>query len=122
MSNPNRVAGQIFFKVDGQQYSVKGGMTCNLGRPKREGKRDASYEHYYTEKPQVPFIEGEIIDRKDLDVAKFLDLDGVTVTLELANGKTITLRNAWQAGDGNGGTEEASIAFKLEGKSAEEVR
>jgi len=122
MPNPNRRAGTIFFKVDSTQYDAKGNFTYNLGAPKREGIVGADKIHGYMEKIQVPFIEGEITDRADLDVEALLNLDGVTVTLELANGKTVLLRDAWYAGEGTVGTEEANIQVRFEGLGAEEVK
>lgn len=120
MSN-SRVAGRIFFKVDGQQYSVGASVTYNLGLPKRESGSDSSFEHYYKEKPQVPYVSGELLDRNSVDVAKFLALDEVTVTLEIANGKTIAFRDGWQAGEGEINAEEGMIGFKFEARSAEEI-
>lgn len=120
-NNTNRRAGTIFFKVDSTQYDAKGSFNYNLGADKREAIIGADKVHGFKETKQVAFIEGEITDRADLDVQKLLELDDVTVTLELANGKTILLRNAWFAGDGNIGTDEANIAVRFEGQSAEEV-
>jgi hypothetical protein len=122
MSHPNRRAGTLFFKVDGTQYDAKGSFTYNLGAAKREAIVGSDAVHGYKETPQVPFIEGEITDRSDLDLEKLLNLDGVTVTLELANGKVILLRDAWYAGDGNVGTEEANIQVRFEGLNGEEVK
>ncbi|WP_261840950.1 phage tail tube protein [Aliamphritea ceti] len=121
MSN-KLVSGRIFFKVDGQQYSVSAGITYNLGRPKRESGSDSSFEHHFKEVAQVPYISGELFDNKSLDVAKFLDLDNATITAELATGKSIVLRNAWQTGEGEVNAEEGKIPFKFEGESAEEVK
>jgi hypothetical protein len=118
----NRVAGRLFFKIDGQQYSVKAGITYNLGRPKRESMSDAEFNHYFKETAQVPSISGELIDKGDVDLAAFLELDGVTITAELANGKTIVLRNAWQTAEGETNTEESTVSFKFDGESAEEIK
>ena len=43
--------------------------------------------------------------------------DNATVTLELVNGKTIVLSNAWFAGEGTVTTEEAEIAVRWESRS-----
>ena len=73
------------------------------------------------ESPQPAFIEGEIRDSVDLDVAQLADLDDTTITLELANGKTIVLRNAWYVAEGTVGTEQANVQIRFEGRSAEEL-
>lgn len=117
----SRKAGVIFFKVDGTQYLAKGSYSYNLGLPKREAIVGSDTTHGYKETPQVAFIEGEITDSSDLDLAALVKLDGVSVTMELGNGKVILLRDAWYAGEGTGNSEDANIAVRFEGMSGEEV-
>lgn len=121
MSSQRR-AGIVYVKVNGEIHDAKGNFRYNLGKPKREAIVGADGVHGYKETPQVAFIEGEITDRGNLDLEKLLTLDNATATLELANGKVIVLRDAWYAGEGDVNTEEANIQFRLEGKSAEEIR
>ncbi|MNG08647.1 Phage tail tube protein [compost metagenome] len=78
--------------------------------------------HGFKETPQIPFIEGEITDRKELSLESLQATVDATVTLELANGKVIVLREAWYASEGTGNTEEGNIECRFEGMSAEEVR
>jgi len=118
---PAAKTGIIFFKVDGTQYRAKGNFTYNLGQRKREGIVGADTVHGYKETMQLPFIEGEITDGVDLDLEKFINLTGVTVTLELNNGKTIMLDEAWYAGDGTGNSDEGNISCRFEGMRAREV-
>ena len=122
MAGKNRIGGIIALKVNGDMYFAKGNFTYNLGKPKKEGVVGSDRVHGYKEVPQVPFIEGEITDRNELNLEDLITLDDATATLELANGKVIMLREAWYAGEGTGNTEEGNIALRLEGMSAEEVR
>lgn len=117
----NRRVGLLYFKVDGTQYNAKGNFTYNLGNDKREAVVGADRVHGYKVMRQVPFIEGEITDSGDLSLATLQNLDESTVTLELENGKSIVLRDAWYAHEGTGGTEEGGIPVRFEGYSAEEV-
>lgn len=117
-----RVGGIIEVKANGELYSAKGSWTYNLGRPKRESIVGSDAVHGYKEMPQVPFIEGAVTDRNDLDLTSLLELSDATVTLQLANGKIIVLRNAVFAADGNVTTEEGEVEVRFEGQSAEEVR
>lgn len=117
-----RRSGIIFIKVDGEIYDAVGAFSYNLGQPKREALLGADGVHGFKELPTVPFIEGELRDRKDLDLAKLLNTVDATVTLELANDKVIVLRSAFQTNEGTVGTEEANIPIRFEGLSAEEVR
>lgn len=122
MAGENLIGGIIEFKVNGEIQNAKGSFTYNLGKLKREAVVGADRVHGYKGMPQVPFIEGEITDRSDLDLESFLDVDNGTITLSLANGKVITLKNAWYAADGNAETEEGNVQVRFEGMSAEEVR
>ena len=121
MAGKNRIGGIIALKVNGDIYFAKGNFTYNLGKPKREGVVGADTVHGYKETPQVPFVEGEITDRNELSLEDLVTLDDATITLELSNGKVITLSEAWYAGEGTGNTEEGNIACRFEGMSAEEV-
>ena len=122
MAGKNRIGGIISLKINGDMYFAKGNFTYNLGKPKKEGVVGSDRVHGYTEKPQVPFIEGEITDRNELNLEDLVTLDDATVTLELGNGKVIMLREGWYAGEGTGNTDEGNIALRIEGMSAEEVR
>ncbi len=116
-----RRAGLIQLKVNGEIHDAKGNFTYNLGRPKREAIPGADGIHGYKEMPQVAFIEGVVTDRGTLDVAALVSGRDVTVTLDLANGKVIVLRDAWFASEGSASTEEAEIAVRWEGNNAEEI-
>ena len=117
----NKRAGILYLKVDGEIRDAKGNFNYNLGRPKREAIVGADTVHGYKETPQVAFVEGEITDKGDLNVSQILNIEDSTITLELRNGKTIVFKEAWFAGDGNIGTEEANIAVRFEAKGAEEI-
>jgi len=120
-TSPNRRAGRIFLKIGGEQYDAKGSFTYNPGGVKRECIAGADKVHGFKEAVQVPFVEGEITDRGDLDLATLQAIEDTTVTLELATGKVFVLRNAWYAADGDVQTEEAVIQCRFEGISGEEV-
>jgi hypothetical protein len=120
MANQRR-AGTIQLKIGGEIQDAKGSFSYNLGAPKREGIPGADTIHGYKETPQVAFIEGAITDRGTLDLAVLVKGTDLTVTLDLANGKTVVLRDAWYAGDGTVTTEEAEIGVRWEGTSAEEI-
>jgi hypothetical protein len=122
MANENRRSGVLYVKLDSKLLDVAGEFTYNLGKPKRDAKVGHDRVHGYKELPQVPYVEGTITDSSTLDLeTDILGITNATVTLELANGKTVVLRNAWYAGEGNVTTEEAEIAVRFEGMSAEEI-
>lgn len=122
MAGNKRVGGIISLKVDGDMYFAKGDFTYNLGLPKKEGVVGSDRVHGYKETPQIPFVEGEVTDRQEMSLETLVGLKDATITLELANGKVIVLREAWYAGEGTGNTGEGNIGARFEGMSAEEVR
>lgn len=113
--------GIIQLQVDGEVMDAKGNFTYNLGRPKRDPVIGSDVVHGYKDMPQVAFIEGEITDRQDLDLATLITITNATITLRLGNEKTIALRGAWFAGEGTGNTEEGNIPVRFEGTGAEEI-
>ena len=120
MSN-NRISGIIYFKVNGEQIRAAGSFSFGLGKHQREAVVGHDGVHGFKEIPTIPFIEGETTFDVDLDLDRLAEMDDVTVTLELSNGKTVVLRNAWFVNkDGlTGSTEEGKIPVRFEGKSAE---
>jgi len=118
----SRVGGIINLKVDGQLFKAKGAFTYNLGSARREGVVGADVVHGFKETPQIPYIEGEITDDLNLDLKALQAITDATITLELAVGKVIVLRNGWYAAEGNVQTEEGNIQVRFEGLNAEEVK
>ena len=119
-----RVAGTITIRRNGEALLVKGSVEYNLGVPKREpvlGLDPENKLHGYKEMPQAAFIRCEATDAGDLDLAELLEGADDTITAELANGKTVVMRNAAQTGEGTVNPEEGSIALEWTGESAEEI-
>lgn len=117
-----RRAGIIQLQSQGEIMDARGNFSYNLGREKRESIVGADRIHGYKAMPQPAFIEGEITDRGTLDLEKLVTGEDLTITLQLANGKVIVLREAFFAAEGTGNTEEANIQVRWEGASGEEVR
>lgn len=113
----NRRAGRIYLKTDGALQDAKGSFSYNLGYDKRDAIVGSDGIHGYKETPQIAFIEGVVTDRGDLALESLATQDNVTVTLELVNGKTIVLANAWFAGEATVTTEEAEITVRWESRS-----
>lgn len=117
-----RVGGYLRLTVDGAQIRAKGDFTYNLGLPKKETVLSSVGVAGWKETPQVCFIEGALTDSNELDLADVCGITNATVILELANGKSVTLREAFFAADGEGSTAEGEFKIRFEGASAEEVK
>lgn len=110
----NRVRGGLLaVKVDGVSYSGVGNFTFNIGKPVRAALVGATGVDGYSETPQAAFIAGEFRDGEDVDLEALVGTIDATVTLELANGKTFVLANAWFEGDGTGNTQEGNFAVRF---------
>lgn len=121
MAGNNRRGGIIYLKAGGVQYEAKGEFTYDIGGFKRTSIVGADGVHGYTREAKAAFIEGAITDSPDLDLRAFAELEDVTVTLELDNGKTIILPEAWYAGDAAVKTKEGEIPVRFEAKKGEEM-
>lgn len=115
----DKIAGTIYLRVDGRLFSCVGNFTYNLGRPMLTPKVGADGVHGFTETQQAARIEGEISDTRDLDLETLVGITDATCTLELANGKTVVVRNGGYTAEGNVTTEQGNVQFKFEGLSGE---
>ena len=113
------IAGTVYFKVDGTQYSVAGPVTCSLGDTTREILVGHDGVHGVKEMPKVPFVEVQIRDFPDVDLNKVEKLKDVTITVELISGKVGTLREAWQVNGIELNSEDGTYTLRFEGKSGE---
>lgn len=116
-----RRAGLIQVQVNGVIVDAKGEFTYDLGGVKREPIIGADGVHGFMETPKIAFIDGTITDRGDLDAAALFAGKDQTVTLSLSNGKVISMRNSWFAGDGQGSTKESELKVRWEGQSGQEI-
>ncbi len=117
----HRIAGVAFVKVDGRQFPIRGKWKSNILPYKREGIAGQDSVHGYKEMPRVPTIQGDVSYTQDLSIDDLAKITDATITLELANGKTHVLRNAWWSDESEVDTEEGSFPVKFEGLSGEEI-
>ncbi len=108
-----RVAGTSYFKVDGGQLSLEGGVECPLFDVIRESKEGAP--GYYKEKDVIPYVKGTFIVPDDFPLDKLNNGINMTITTELANGKTYVLSGAYVVGEANYNSEEGTAEIRFEG-------
>jgi hypothetical protein len=107
-----RVGGIVSVQSDGEIYKAKGKFSFNLGENKREPVIGQDGHHGFKEIPQAAFVEGSITDDGSVDLKSLVTGTGKTITLELANGKNFSLKNAYFAEEGTGDSEEGEIPVK----------
>jgi hypothetical protein len=117
-----RIAGIFHLKINGVLQSARGNWSYGLGQLKGESVLDSAGKRIgLKETPQVPFVEGEIINTGSLDLKALLTARNATGTLELPNGKTVVITNADQVGEGTAQTEDSNVAVRFEGDECDEV-
>ena len=121
MATNLRRAGLRAFNIDGTRFDVVGNIGYSLGEAVLEELVGADRVHGFKETAGTPMMELEIRDSGTLDVQELVTFAGVTCTAELTNGKTVVLRNGYQAGPAEQGTEEGIIPVRFIGESCEEI-
>lgn len=114
-----RIAGTCYIKVDGVQLDVAGSVTVSISKVEKEGLSGLSGPVGYTEKPRVPSIEVEAFLTKKFPMDKLEEMDGGTVTAELANGKTAVLSGAWLKGPIEASAGDGTTTLTFEGLTGE---
>lgn len=94
-----RIAGVCFIKVDGEQLEVKGGIECPLSETMKETQMGVNAPAGYSETAQRPYIKGSFFFNEDFPIEKVTTGSEMTITAELANGKTYVLSEAWLEGE-----------------------
>lgn len=111
----NRLAGTANLSVDGQTYMLVGDFEYNPSTRTRETLTGMDTVHGYSEKPVSGHISGTLRDSNGLTVADLNAMTGVTVVVQLANGKTIIGSNMWTVENQTVKSTDATIEVRWEG-------
>lgn len=89
-----RIAGTCYFKIDGQQLSMTGGIEVPMNTKVNDDVigLDGSVDRKETHR--APYIKGTFKVPKDFPVSKVTTSDQMTITAELANGQVYVLSSA----------------------------
>jgi len=117
------IGGTITLAIDGKRYRAKGEFTYNLGGYNRTTIMGHTGPEGFKVEAREPFLEGSLTDSKDFSIVQDLySVEDASILLELANGKTITFKNAWYSGNGDVKTMEGEINLKFTAISAQEIK
>lgn len=111
-----RTAGICYFKVDGEQLDVEGGVECPLSDKKRETVMALSGPAGYKETALEPYIKVTAIFGPSFPIDKIKDNTDQTITAEMANGKTYTLSGAYLRGETSVKGDEGKVELDFGGK------
>ena len=86
-----RIAGTCYFKIDGQQLSMTGGIEVPMNTKVNDDVigLDGSVDRKETHR--APYIKGTFKVPKDFPVNKITTSDQMTITAELANSQVYVL-------------------------------
>lgn len=119
-NNTDRIAGTAYLTVDGQTYSVAGDFEYDPSTKARETLSGQSGVDGYSEKPKPGEIKATLRDMGGLSLAAINAMTGVTVVVELANGKTIIGSNMWTVEPQGAKAEDATVPVTWQGRSVTE--
>lgn len=121
MSSSNKLAGTITLTADGTTQMVVGEVSYVSSTVKRETLTGQDGVHGFKVLPIPGKIAATLRDSGDLTVADINAMEDVTVTLDLANGKTVIGRNMWTTEPLEVKTEDGTFEVVWEGPSVTET-
>ena len=112
----NRLAGTAYMAINGKTVALVGDFEWNTGTVTRESLVGMDGVHGFKEKPKPSKMKATLRDLGNVSVAAFNNLTDVTITVELANGKRVTMRNAWQVGEMPAKAEDGTVDLEFDGQ------
>lgn len=120
----NRLGGVLNIIAGGLALSVRGTCTLRHGLPTRTGVvGQTGGVHGYTEEPMVPGVDVEVTSNADFSLTTLHGQDDMTVQIDLKDGRSFVLQNAWYRAEGGGETDliTAGMTLNFDGKKLEPV-
>jgi hypothetical protein len=115
-----RIAGTCYFKIDGEQLELEGGIELPLFKTKRESVESISGPTgYFKESDVVPFIKGSFLVPSTFPLSTLESGTEMTITAELANGMVYTLSGAFIVGDAALKGDEGKVDLEFNGKKGD---
>ena len=115
----NFLAGTATVTIDGVSVMVEGGFKYSTTTRERSSLSGMDGVHGYKEIHTPAYIEMTIRDG-GLSLEDFNDQVDVTVSAQLANGKTVVGSNMWLVGKPEVNSEEATFTARFEGREVVE--
>lgn len=97
MANPNRVAGQVKVRVDGDLLDTDGTSTLDLGGPAREAVKGDYQAGSFKETTEPSKVEVTLLVKATTRLTDLRTIDNATVIMETDVGQTFIVRNAYVA-------------------------
>lgn len=109
------IAGACYIKVDGEQLSLNGSLTCLANTVTREAIMGSTGVAGYSETPVAPTITGTFNVQSEFPLEKLTTSTSMTITAELANGMVFTLSDAFVSGEASVSASDGTIQLTFTG-------
>jgi hypothetical protein len=116
-----RIAGTSTLTVDGRAYRIGDAIKVSIDAFEREGVVGLSGVGGYIERNRVPFIEATVLTDGDFSTEELNAITDATVKVDLANGKSYVLRNAWSAMPAEIDAAAGTCPVRFEGMQGKEL-
>ena len=110
-----KIAGTCYFKIDGQQLSLTGGIEVPMNTAVKDDVMGLDGSVDYKETHRAPYVKGTFKVPKKFPISKIISSDAMTITAELANGLVYVLSGGWQHGEANHNAEEGTTELEFHG-------
>lgn len=113
------VNGTFYLRINGVVYRTEGEYTIGVGGVNRTTVMSNTGVEGYTEEQIEPFISGNLLDSSQLSLKDVQGFSG-SAQVQLKNGKTYTLSEAWAAELSELSPNSGTISGRLVGKFMDE--
>lgn len=106
-----KVAGTVYIKANGVQFTVTGGVEVLLG----DRKRESIAPGFFKEEDLVPFVKATIVDAPDLPIKQIMADTDATITVEFKNGRVYVLSGAYVVDEPTAKGDDGTIDIQWDG-------
>ncbi|MGF6136492.1 phage tail tube protein [Pseudomonas laurylsulfatiphila] len=106
-----KVAGTVYIKADGVQFTVTGGVEVPLSDKKRESIAPG----FFKEEDLVAYVKATVIDSPDLPIKQIMEATDQTVTVEFKNGRVYVLAGAYVVDEPSAKGDDGTIDIQWDG-------
>ena len=111
-----KVAGICYVKADDQMFTIQGSVEVPFTTTVRTPMESlANDQGHYSETQIAPFVRLTAVNDPDMDQEKIASATNLTVTAELANGKTYVLTQAYLAQETTVSGDEGTVPLEFRG-------
>lgn len=106
-----KVAGTVYIKADGVQFTVTGGVEVPLSDVKRESVAPG----FFKEEDLVAYVKATVVDSPDLPIKQIMAATDQTVTVEFKSGRVYVLAGAYVVDEPSAKGDDGTIDIQWDG-------